>query len=418
MLQLPEFQSLQTLSPDGRLLFATRMVRMFAYGLIAVVLGLYLIQVGLTDTQVGLVISLTLLGDAAVSLPITIIADRFGRRRMLIIGSCLMIFAGVVFALTSDITLLTIAAIIGTISPSGNEVGPFLAVEQAALPQTTTDKQRTQVFAWYSLIGSVMTGLGSLFGGLIAQALQNAGQTPLNSYRAVIIGYAVIGGILAILFTRLSPAIEIQTAQGPVTLQSLFGLKRSRSVVTKLSLLFMIDAFAGGLIVQSLVAVWFNRRFGVDVAVIGLIYLGANFFAGLSALAAARVAARYGLVNTMVFTHVPSNLLLILIPLMPTLPLAILVLLARFSISQMDVPTRQSYTVAVVDPEERSAANGVTSLARTTAAALSPGVTGAMFSAGGLWLSAPFLLAGGLKLVYDYLLYRSFNTIKPPEEQG
>ena len=179
----------------------------------------------------------------------------------------------------------------------------------------------------------------------------------------------------------------------------------------------MIDAFAGGLIVQSLVAVWFNRRFGVDPAVIGSIYLGANLFAGLSALAAARVAARYGLLNTMVFTHVPSNVFLILVPLMPTLPLAILVLLARFSISQMDVPTRQSYTVAVVDPEERSAANGVTNVARTTASALSPGVTGALFNAGGIWLSAPFLLAGGLKLVYDFLLYRSFKTIKPPEEQ-
>jgi MFS family permease len=155
----------------------------------------------------------------------------------------------------------------------------------------------------------------------------------------------------------------------------------------------------------------------VDVAVIGAIYLGANFFAGLSALAAARVAARIGLVRTMVFTHVPSNILLILVPLMPTLPLAVLVLLARFSISQMDVPTRQSYTVAVVDPDERSAANGITNIARTTAAALSPGVTGAMLSASGPWLSAPFFVAGGLKLIYDALLYRLFVSVKPPEEQ-
>jgi len=224
--------------------------------------------------------------------------------------------------------------------------------------------------------------------------------------------------VLAVMFTRLSSAIEVENKPGPVTLQSLFGLKRSRWVVTRLSLLFMIDAFAGGLVVQSLVALWFFRRFGVDPAVIGAIYLGANFFAGLSALAAARVAARYGLVNTMVFTHVPSNILLILVPLMPTLPLAIVMLLARFSISQMDVPTRQSYTVAVVDPDERSAANGITNIARTTASALSPGVTGAMFSAGGVWLSAPFLVAGGLKLVYDGLLYRMFQSVKPPEEQN
>jgi MFS family permease len=417
MLQLPEIQSLYSLTADGRRLFATRMVRMFAYGLIAIVLGLYLSQVGFSDTQVGLILSLTLLGDAAVSLPITIIADRVGRRRMLIVGSGLMIFAGVVFALTTNIFFITLAAIIGTISPSGNEVGPFLAVEQAALPHTTTEKQRTQVFAWYSLGGSILTGIGSLAGGLISQGLVNAGQSPLNSYRVVILLYAAIGAVLAVMFTRLSPAIEVQTAPGPVTLQSLFGLKRSRGVVTRLSLLFMIDAFAGGLVVQSLVALWFNRRFGVDPAVIGAIYLGANFFAGLSALAAARVAARYGLVNTMVFTHVPSNVLLILVPLMPNLPLAIAALLARFSISQMDVPTRQSYTVAVVDPEERSAANGITNIARTTASALSPSVTGAMFSAGGFWLSAPFFVAGGLKLIYDALLYRMFQSVKPPEEQ-
>lgn len=417
MLQLPEIQALLTLSPDGRLLFTTRIVRLFAYGFLAIVLGLYLAAVGLSDTQIGLVLSLTLLGDAIISLPITIIADRIGRRRMLMVGAALMIFAGVVFALTNNITLLVVAAIIGTISPSGNEVGPFLAIEQAALPQTTTDKQRTQVFAWYSLLGSIATGLGSLLGGVLAQVLQDVGRTPLESYRAVIIGYALLGGVLGLLFTRLTPAVEIPQRGPSPTLKSLFGLNRSRNIVFKLSLLFMIDAFAGGLVVQSLVALWFNRRFGVDPAVIGSIYLGANLFAGLSALAAARVAARYGLVNTMVFTHVPSNILLILVPLMPTLPLAVLMLLARFSISQMDVPTRQSYTVAVVDPEERSAANGVTNIARTTASALSPGVTGALFSAGGMGLSAPFLIAGGLKLLYDYLLYRSFKAVKPPEEQ-
>ncbi len=415
MLQLPEIQALQSLTPDGRLLFVTRTVRLFAYGFLAIILGLYLSASGLTDSQVGIVLSVTLLGDAAISLPITIIADRLGRRRMLIVGAGLMIFAGLVFALTSDITLLIITAIIGTISPSGNEVGPFLAIEQAALPQTTTPQQRTQVFAWYSLIGSFTTGIGSLVGGGLSQLLQNAGQTPLNSYRVVIMGYALLGLALALIFTRLSTAVEVPQSKEPPTLRSLFGLKRSRGVVYRLSGLFMIDAFAGGLIVQSLVALWFNKRFGIDSAVIGAIYFGANFFAGLSALAAARVAQRIGLVNTMVFTHVPSNVLLILVPLMPTLPLAILVLLARFSISQMDVPTRQSYTVAVVDPEERSAANGITNIARTTAAAFSPGFTGALFNLG--WLSAPFFAAGGLKLVYDFLLYRNFQAIKPPEEQ-
>jgi predicted MFS family arabinose efflux permease len=333
---------------------------------------------------------------------------------MLIVGSGLMIFAGVVFALTGNIPLLTIAAIIGTISPSGNEVGPFSAIEQAALPQTTTNVQRTQVFAWYNLFGSLTTGLGSLCGGALSQALQNSGVSVLNSYRVVIVGYALLGLVLAVLFTRLTPAIELPERQELTSIRTLLGLNRSRGVVVRLSALFMIDAFAGGLVVQSLVAVWFNRRFGVDPAAIGAIYLGANVLAGLSSLVAARIAARIGLLNTMVFTHAPSSALLILVPLMPTLPLAILVLLARFSISQMDVPTRQSYIVAVVDPDERSAANGVTNIARTAASALSPGVTGALFSAGGFWLSAPFLIAGSLKLVYDGLLYRSFKAVKPP----
>jgi MFS family permease len=215
----------------------------------------------------------------------------------------------------------------------------------------------------------------------------------------------------------MSPAVEVAEVKPAPTLSSLFGLHKSRQIVFRLSLLFMLDAFAGGFIVQSLVALWFNRRFGVDTAIIGSIFLGANLFAGLSALAAARVAARYGLINTMVFTHAPSNLLLILVPLMPTLPLAVLVLLVRFSISQMDVPTRQSYTVAVVDPSERSAANGVTSIARSVGASFSPGLTGALFNLGGIWLSAPFFLAGGLKLVYDFLLYRNMKAIKPPEER-
>src|SRR5258706_73096 len=239
-------RALQTLSPDGRLLFGTRMVRLFAYGSIAVILGLYLAQIGLADTQIGLLLSLTLAGDAAISLPITIIADRLGRRRMLMAGAGLMIFAGIVFALTTDITILTIAAIIGTISPNGNEVGPFLAIEQAALPQTTTDQQRTHVFAWYSLLGSFTTGIGSLAGGVLSQALQNAGQTPLNRYRVVIIGYALLGAVLGVMFTRLSPAIELAPSTTPPTLKNLFGLQRSRKVVYKLSALFMIDAFAGG----------------------------------------------------------------------------------------------------------------------------------------------------------------------------
>ena len=425
LLAVPEIHVLRILSPDGRLLFVTRVVRLFAYGFLAVVLALYLAALGLSEWQIGVVLSLTLGGDAVVSLYIASIADRIGRRRMLVVSSGLMVLAGGVFALTNNLLLLTVAAIIGTISPSGAEVGPAAAMEQAALPQTVPDTQRTAVFAWYNLVGSLATAVGSLAGGVLATLLQRTGSTPLASYRVIIVGYALLGGVLALLFSWLSPAIEPprrpQSAAvgtpdaSPTGRRSMFGLHQSRAIVLRLSGLFMLDAFAGGLVVQSLLAYWFNVRFGADPAVLGAIFFGANLFAGLSALAAARVAAKIGLLNTMVWTHIPSNVLLMLVPLMPTLPLAIAVLLARFSISQMDVPTRQSYITAVVAPDERSAATGVTTTARTTAAAFAPFISGALF--GTSWLVAPFLLAGGLKIVYDLLLYRSFRAIKPPEER-
>ncbi len=412
MFNFPETHALRVLTRDGRLLFCTRIVRLFAYGFLSVVLALYLAQLGLGTRQIGTLFTATLVGDAVISLGIASIADRVGRREMLLVGAGLMIFAGLMFAVTHHLLLLTLAAIIGTISPSGNEVGPFLSIEQAALPQTVPDQQRTQVFAWYNLAGSFSTALGALCGGTLVAVLQRAGSAPLDSYRAVVIGYALLGIGLAVLFSRLSAAVEV--AEVHRIAQNSFGLHRSRRMVTKLAMLFAIDAFAGGLVVQSWVAYWFYKRYGVEPAVLGGIFFGANILAGLSALAAARVAARFGLINTMVWTHIPSNLLLISVPLMPNLPLAITALLMRFSISQMDVPTRQSYIMAVVDSDERSAAAGVTTIVRTAASAISPTLTGMLLTAS--LLSAPFFLAGGLKIVYDLSLYRSFRALKPPEE--
>lgn len=403
-----------SLTADGRLLFTTRLVRLFAYGFLSVVLALYLAQVGLTTTQIGMLFTLTLIGDAGVSLWITTSADRIGRKRMLLLGAGLMLLAGVVFALTGNIVLLAAAAIVGVISPSGNEIGPFLSIEQAALTQTVPSRERTGVFAWYNLVGSFATASGALCGGALAQALQAAGHTPLASYRAIVIGYALMGLALAALFAQLSSAIEVSD-KAPATRASL-GLHRSRGIVLKLSALFAMDAFAGGFVVQSLVAYWFHTRFGVPPATLGSIFFGANILAGVSALLAARVAARIGLVQTMVFTHIPSNVLLILVPLMPSLPLAIAVLLARFSISQMDVPTRQSYTMAVVEPDERSAASGVTTIARSIGSAISPSLAGVLISAS--LLSLPFLLAGGIKIIYDLTLYLNFRAMKPPEERA
>jgi MFS family permease len=394
---------------DARLLFAARIVRLFAYGFVAVVLVLYLSAIGLDDHRIGLLLSLTLAGDVIVSLYLTTRADVLGRKRTLLAGALLMIGAAVVFAMTRDFTLLVIAATIGVISPSGNEVGPFLAVEQVALTQAAHGRDRTSLFAWYNLAGSFATAAGSLAGGFLAGALMSRGFGVVASYRSAIIAYAVLGGILAMVFAGVSPAIEGERSSKPV--RSLFRVEQSRSVVTRLSALFALDAFAGGMVVQSIVAYWFFRHFGLSPAALGTLFFGANLAAGVSALTAARIARRFGLLNTMVFTHLPSNILLILIPLMPNLPSAVAVLLLRFSISQMDVPTRQAFVIAAVAPSERTAAAGITGVARTTGAALAPVIAMPLIaSLTHSWV--PFIAAGALKIVYDMVLLRSCRGVK------
>ncbi len=412
---------LHVLPADGRRLFATRIIRLFAYGFLSVVMALYLASAGLNERQIGLLLTLTLLGDTLISLWITTSADRIGRKRMLLVGAGLMIFAGALFAVTRNFYLLLIAATIGVISPSGNEVGPFLSIEQASLSQLVPDRLRTGIFAWYNLVGSFATATGALCGGFLSSKLMAAGFPEYESYRAVIFGYGLMGLILLVLFATFSSSIDLphgnETVKHPDMPKALFGLHRSRGVVFRLAGLFSLDAFAGGFVIQSLIAYWFHLRFGTDPALLGSIFFGANILAGISALSASWLAKRFGLINTMVFTHLPSNLLLIAVPLMPTLTLAIIVLLLRFSISQMDVPTRQSYTMAVVAPDERSAASGVTGVSRTIGASLSPILTG-LFLANPALLSLPFFISGGLKIVYDLLLYRSFRSAKPPEEQN
>ena len=398
---------------DITILFSTRIIRLFCYGFLSVVLALYLAEAGLTEAQIGLLFTLTLAGDALISLWLTTSADRWGRKWTLILGALLMAGAGLAFVLTRNVVLLIVAAILGVISPSGNEIGPFLSVEQAGLTQLLPNRRRTQIFAWYNLVGSFATATGALAGGWLAQGLQNNDWTALESYRLVLVGYAIGGFLLLLLFLNLSKGVEVEAL--PDTTPRILGLHRSRDVVFKLSSLFAMDAFAGGLVVQSLMAYWFHLRFGVESGALGSIFFGANILAGISALLAVRLAEKFGLINTMVFTHIPSNILLILVPLMPTLPLAIAVLLLRFSISQMDVPTRQSYTMAVVAPDERSAASGITAIARSIGSALSPGLTGLLFGIPALF-NLPFFLSGGLKILYDLLLYREFRAVKPPEE--
>jgi MFS family permease len=401
---------------DVFLLFTTRTLRLFSYGVLAVVLVLYLTALGLGGFEIGLLLALTLLGDAAISLWLTTHADRLGRRRVLVTGALLVLAAGLVFVATPVYVVLLAAATIGVISPAGNEVGPFLAVEQASLSQLVSARRRTTLFARYQLVGAFATAAGTLAGGVAAQVAINAGFAPVDAYRLVIAGYAVGGLLLALLFLLVSPAIEVP--RGEVVddgIRRRLGLHQSQAIVLRLSALFALDAFAGGFVAQSFIAFWFSEQWGVDPALLGALLAVANVLAGISALAAAPLAARYGLIRTMVFTHLPSNILLILVPFMPTVGLASAVLLVRFSISQMDVPTRQSYTMAVVAPDERSAAAGVTGIARSLGVSASPLLAGPLYLSAALsWL--PFVISGGLKIVYDLLLYRSFSALREGDD--
>jgi len=409
--------SLRGLPRDAVLLFVTRFTRLFAYGALSVILVFYLLSLGLTETQVGLLLTLTLAGDIAISLLLTTRADRIGRRRMLIVGAILMAGAGIAFASTRNLFFLIIAGTIGVISPSGNEVGPFLSIEQAALSHVVPARSRTEVFAWYTLTGSIATALGALCGGVAAGLVQKTSFSTADSYRVVVLLYAGLGLALAFLFLRLSSLAEVKPSDSTrASARDFLGMGQSRAIIVKLSSLFALDSFGGGFVVQSFAAYWFYLRFGVPAAKLGVIFFWANVFAGISALLASRLASRIGLVRTMVLTHLPSNVLLILVPLMPNLTLAVLVLLARFSISQMDVPTRQSYTMAVVRPEERSAAGGITGVARTAGAAISPIFAGFLFSRPSL-VDLPFFIAGTLKIAYDLVLYRQFAAVRPPEEK-
>jgi MFS family permease len=333
---------------------------------------------------------------------------------MLQLGALLMVLAAALFASSETFLILLVAATLGVISPSGNEVGPFLSVEQSALAQLVSDDRRTDLFAWYNLTGAFATALGSLCGGLMVAALQATGLSGAEAYRPVVILYGALGVLLLACFLRVSPAAELPASvQRPA---ARLGLHVSRPVVLRLSGLFAMDAFGGGLIIQSVLAYWFYLRFGAEAATLGVLFLCANVLAGLSHLAAGWLAGRIGLVNTMVFTHLPSNLLLFLIPLMPTFGSAAAVLLVRFAISQMDVPTRQSYLMAVVSPDERSAAAGVTGVARSIGAAMSPALATVLAGTPAL-AGLPFYLAGAIKAAYDLLLYRGFIHLRPEHER-
>jgi MFS family permease len=411
----PAPQSLK-LTRDGWLLFCARLVRMFAYGLLSTVLMLYLSAAGFDDERIGLLMTLTLLGDTAVTFWLATNADRVGRKKTLLIGALLMTGAGLTFSLTTNFPVLVVAATIGVISPSATEIVPFLSVEQAAISELVPGRERTRVFAWYHLVGYCAGALGAFAGGSSVAWARLHGAEGIEAFRYVLWGYAGCGLVLAVLFSALHRTIEpFEDAPHPPT-PARFGLHRSRGVIAKLSALFALDAFGGGFILQAILSFWLARNYGLHEEQLGQIFLAANLLSGASALMAGSIARRIGLINTMVFTHLPSNILLMLVPFMPDAASAVGMLLLRYAISQLDLPTRQAFTMAVVAPDERSSAAGVTNVARSIGGSLSPFL--ATFLMGRAWMSAPFLLAGGCKIAYDLLLYRAFSRYQEKTPPG
>lgn len=376
---------------------------MFSYGFLSVVLALYLSGLGFSVIQIGVLFTVALAGGAVVTAGVTMFANRWERRTILIASSILMALGGVALA-SGNYPLMLIFAALATLSPNAQEIGPFQSLEQAALSEASADLGVVMSYAWYNLVGYIAVAVGALVAGVVPTALQAAGWPALEAQRVLLWAFAVIGLTLAGLYLPLSTSVEGLRQRSP---RRLLGLHRSRGIVIRLTALFGIDALAGGLIVQSLVAYWFHQRFGIGLAALGPLFFGTNLLSALSSLVAAALAERIGLLNTMVFTHLPSNVLLVLVPFMPSWPVAAAVLLARHALSQMDVPTRQAYTMVLVAPEERVGAAGLTNAVRPAAASLAPVLSGIAFQAAANGL--PFILAGGIKILYDLALWSIFR---------
>jgi MFS family permease len=411
----------KTRQRDAKFILVMRGLRPMAYGLLAVILGVVLAGEGFSPAAIGVLITISLIGDMVGTYVIGLVADTWGRRRTLALLSLLMAATGVVFGLVTSYLVLLVAAFFGTLGTSASETAPFLPIDQAMLAQITPPPRGTALFASYNLVASLSAAVGALAAGLPA-LLVSAG-LPLASGTRLLFGvYAVLGLVVAGLSLRLASPVEAP-AHSPIQAKRLRQrlapqLHRSRGIVWKLTALFSVDAASGGLVVQSLVALFLHLRFGVSLTTLSILFFGANLLSALSFLAAAPLARRFGLLNTMVFTHLPSNVLLALVALAPTFPIAAALLLLRQMLSQMDIPTRQAYTMALVDPEERTAAASVTSLARSLGSATSPVFSGLLLQGSLLVLGLPFILAGALKVSYDLTLWSIFRRVQLPEEEG
>jgi MFS family permease len=386
------------------LLLAARSLRGICDGFVAVLLPAYLLSLGFGKLTVGLIGTATLLGSAVATIVVGLLGSRYPQRALLLLAGALMTVTGLAFGFLSALWPLLVVAFVGTLNPSSGDVSLFLPLEHARLAESATGDVRTALFSRYSLVGALSAALGALLAGVPDWIAAHAGVSALFAIRVMFIVYAITGCAVFLLYLRL-PRREAHTAAARTPLGP------SRAIVTRLALLFSVDAFAGGLLVNSLLTLWLIQRFGLSLAAAGQFFFWSGLLSAGSQLAAAPIARRLGLLNTMVFTHIPSSVCLIAAAFTPTLPLTLVLLLVRSALSQLDVPTRSAYVMAVVTPPERPAAASFTAVPRSLAAAVAPTLGGGLLGAG--WLAAPLIACGTLKIAYDLALLASFRHIRP-----
>lgn len=397
-------------APEAAILLTTRGLRALGDGLVSLLLPIYLAELGFGALEIGVLATATLAGSSILTLLAGLYAHRFSARGLLTSAGLLMAATGAAFVLLEDFWPLLLVAFVGTLNPSSGDVSIFLPLEQAQLARIVRDHDRTGLFARYSLVGSLAAAVGALGAALPEVAVSLFAIDPKHALQGGFVLYALLG-LSTLPFYRRLPAVTASDIAVPAA----GPLGRSRRIVLVLAALFSLDAFGGGLVVQSLLALWLFERFGLSLAGAGAIFFWSGLLAAFSYPVAAWIARRIGLINTMVFTHLPANICLALVPFMPSLAPAVVLLLIRAALSQMDVPTRTSYVMAVVTPGERTAAVSATAVPRSLAAAASPALAGHLLAVSGFgW---PLVLAGALKIIYDLLLLTLFHAVRPPEER-
>jgi len=392
---------------DGKLILIEKSVRTVPYGFLGVLFAVYMSKLGFDPLIIGIVLTITVFSSALYTFSVSLVADRIGRRRTLVFFALMDFIAGSILFVSNAWWAPVLAGIVGNMTVGAGETGPFLSLEQAIIPRTCDSRHRTLAFSWYNLVGYASSSVGALIAGL-PQYLGSG----LSAYRPLFAAYLASGLVGSFLYSRLSNGIEVKPEVGSTKLPILS--EKSKPIVQKLSALFAIDSFGGGFIGTSILSYYFYERYALQYTSLGLIFAATQIVTALSFLAAERIARRIGLLRTMVFSHIPSNLFLIAVPFAPSALGAIFLLLCRQSLSQMDVPTRQSYVMAVVDESDRTPAAGFTNVSRSVAQSVSPSLAGYAIAA--VWIGSPLVAAGAFKLAYDLLIYRSFRKIKPPEE--